>query len=190
MNEVFVYDEFGQILHGMSGMESQPFAYTGYQSDSVSETFFAQARQYNSKVGRFISQDVYKGTIDRPFTQNQYIYCWNQPLDLVDLDGRIPDFLEVIVDWFIDIGEAIAYSTTVEIEYGAGFGFRHQDGENTPMFGLLIPDGSLGWDRDVEVSFGKRAYFGLGGGFNINFNFSELRRRLQGIGSQENCELN
>ena len=31
-----------------------------------------------------------KGTIQFPFTMNHYVYCWNQPLNLVDLDGQSP----------------------------------------------------------------------------------------------------
>ena len=32
-----------------------------------------------------------KGFISMPFTLNQYGYCWNWPLDYVDLDGLQPD---------------------------------------------------------------------------------------------------
>ena len=40
---------------------------------------------------RGVSEDVVKGVATHPFTMNAYAYCWNRPLDLVDLDGREPE---------------------------------------------------------------------------------------------------
>lgn len=89
-NEVLAYDEFGQTLQSIKGLENQPFTYTGFQRDEVAETFFAQAREYNSIIGRFASEDIVRGVIYEPLTINQYVYCLNRPMDLVDLDGCIP----------------------------------------------------------------------------------------------------
>lgn len=86
--EVMGYDEFGNNLHQHTS--SQPFSYTGYQYDSVAGNYFAQARQYDSQFGRFISEDVIKGNGFYPFTMNQYSYCWNKPLNWVDPNGMEP----------------------------------------------------------------------------------------------------
>ena len=43
-------------------------------------------------MGRFISQDKIAGLTQAPFTLNQYAYVWNNPLNLVDLDGDFPIF--------------------------------------------------------------------------------------------------
>jgi len=51
---------------------------------------FAQASQYSSEQGRFVSQDKVSGIIEAPFTLNAYSYCWNNPLNVVDLDGKFP----------------------------------------------------------------------------------------------------
>ena len=37
-----------------------------------------------------MSEDLVKGSVYAPITLNQYAYCWNQPLDLIDLDGLRP----------------------------------------------------------------------------------------------------
>jgi len=42
---------------------------------------------YNQAVGRFASEDILKGDVHSPLSLNNYTYCWNQPLDFVDLDG-------------------------------------------------------------------------------------------------------
>ena len=103
------YDEFGNNLRkemdetGVSdvydkqGVE-QPFGYTGYLYDEVSSIYFAQAREYQSKTGRFIAEDVIKGNGVVPKTLNRYGYCWNSPLIWVDNDGKEPnDFFSTFV---------------------------------------------------------------------------------------------
>jgi len=49
--------------------------------------YYAQARMYNQAVGRFASEDILKGDVHSPLSLNNYTYCWNQPLDFIDLDG-------------------------------------------------------------------------------------------------------
>ena len=103
------YDEFGNNLRkemdetGVSdvydkqGVE-KPFGYTGYLYDKVSSIYFAQAREYQSKTGRFIAEDVIKGNGVVPKTLNRYGYCWNSPLIGVDNDGKEPnDFFSTFV---------------------------------------------------------------------------------------------
>ena len=85
---VFGYDDFGNEMYNQP--IKQPFTYTGYQKDDVTGTLFAQAREYMPRVGRFVSEDLVKGVIQAPFTQNHYVYCWNDPMNLVDLDGLTP----------------------------------------------------------------------------------------------------
>jgi len=87
--QTYSYNEFGQELNKNQKVV-QPFGYMGYQYDQISKTYYAQAREYNPYVSRFVSEDVIKGNGAYPFTLNQYIYCWNQPIDLVDNDGEWP----------------------------------------------------------------------------------------------------
>ncbi|MCP1103070.1 RHS repeat-associated protein [Aequitasia blattaphilus] len=91
--DVYQYDEFGNQMMNQESSIPQPFTYTGYQMDSIAGTYYAQAREYQPQVGRFISEDVIKGNGINPVTMNQYTYCWNRPMDLVDRDGKMPDGL-------------------------------------------------------------------------------------------------
>ena len=85
------YDEFGNDLTDSIGREleeagipnpytaqgeGQPFGYTGYRYDTVSGTYFAQAREYQPGTGRFCAQDVIAGNGAAPETLNRYGYCW------------------------------------------------------------------------------------------------------------------
>ncbi|MBE5932601.1 MAG: hypothetical protein E7263_04145 [Lachnospiraceae bacterium] len=59
----------------------QPFSFTGYQKDEAGEMYFAQARRYDAKAGRFVSEDRVKGNAYNPMTTNVYLYCYNQPIN-------------------------------------------------------------------------------------------------------------
>jgi len=105
--EVLGYDEFGGSLY--RSFRNQPFTFTGYQLDTVTNTYFAQAREYSPFVGRFISQDTHwnpsnmiygdelqalKGVslIPDPLAIGQshhlYTYTLGNPLNYLDLNGE------------------------------------------------------------------------------------------------------
>ena len=81
------YDEFGTDLSGNQG-QFQPFDYTGYQSDTIVGTYYAQAREYDAWRGEFTSEDVVKGSVAYLETLNAYGYCWGNPVKYVDRDGE------------------------------------------------------------------------------------------------------
>lgn len=96
------YDEFGRDAQGLEGDvktkpsydrqgEGQPFGYTGYRYDDVGGSYFAQAREYHSESGRFLAEDLARGSAIEPKTWNRYGYCWNNPVGFVDLNGRTPE---------------------------------------------------------------------------------------------------
>ena len=121
MEEIYSYDEFGQETHynqrekgqqadqfaNQQASTTQPFAYTGYQRDSVANTYYAQEREYKPEAGRFTGEDIIKGDIVYPDTINHYAYCWNSPMDLVDLDGMWPDVEKVWGTFVEKVGEGI-----------------------------------------------------------------------------------
>ncbi len=86
---IYGYDEFGNDLYGTQG-EVQPFGYTGYQKDSITNTYFAQAREYMPNLGRFFAKDRIRGNSRYPKTMNRYTYCWGAPLNFIDLNGLFP----------------------------------------------------------------------------------------------------
>lgn len=100
------YDEFGNDLgreleragipnpYTKQGDE-QPFGYTGYRYDNISNTYFAQAREYQPESGRFTAEDVIKGNGVSPITLNLYSYCLNMPLKYMDYTGKYPENEEV-----------------------------------------------------------------------------------------------
>lgn len=81
-----MYNEFGEIL---SDDEFRcDFGYTGFLYDDYIEEYYAHARMYNPKIGRFTGKDKFRGIIMSPQTLNRYTYCCNRPEDLEDDDGE------------------------------------------------------------------------------------------------------
>lgn len=87
--ERYAYGEFGERPYE-NQKRSQPFGYTSYEEDPISETYFGQNREYLARKGRFISRDMVGGNLQNPLTLNPYLYCRNRPFYYVDFDGRKP----------------------------------------------------------------------------------------------------
>jgi len=87
--DAYNWDAFGQLI-GRAGGTSTPFGYgeaSGYQADGDTGLRLLGHRYYDSRTGRFISQDpIGDGT-------NWYAYCDNNPVSHTDPLGLVcPDF--------------------------------------------------------------------------------------------------
>ena len=82
---MYGYDEFGDDTYNTQG-KCQPFGYTGYRYDNVADTYFAQAREYVARVGRFAGEDKVKS--NEILALNSYLYAYENPLKYIDLDGN------------------------------------------------------------------------------------------------------
>ena len=78
-NEALDYGVFGKLTTNPT--TPQPFGFTGYEVESVTDSYFAQARYYNPSQGRFISKDFICDGL------NYYLYTYGNPLAFVDKDG-------------------------------------------------------------------------------------------------------
>ncbi len=63
--------------------------FTAYERDNETDLDYAQARMYVNKLGRFTTIDPLMASAKtmRPESWNRYIYCYNNPLTLVDPTG-------------------------------------------------------------------------------------------------------
>ena len=149
--DAFGYDEFG-VQFGTTSCVKQPFDFTGYSTDSVSDTLFAQAREYDPVAGRFISEDLIKGFTHIPLTQNAYNYVWNNPLNLVDFNGMYPELPYGHLDPAIYCQETgIPHGASVPI--GANMDIRGELRTISDWFGHRWNDVTSWWNSNV---FGSR----------------------------------
>lgn len=81
------------------------------EDEDTTGLYYLRARYYDPTIGRFISQDSYRGNLFDPLSLNRYIYCKNNPLKYVDPSGHMANFSGVTSD---KASDTITYS---EIEY-------------------------------------------------------------------------
>ena len=126
----FGYDEFGvpdianmseeTKIQGVTG--ELPLGFTGYMRDDISDTLFAQAREYMPEIGRFMGRDILKGRVEQPRSLNEYAYCHNDPVGFVDLNGMEEEAKQNPVEFTRDymVNQSIgkgAEAVEIESEY-------------------------------------------------------------------------
>ena len=89
------------LHYGDDGLRQK---FTSYERDTETEDDFAQARYYNSKLGRFTSVDPTMASADiiNPQTFNRYVYVGNNPVNITDPTGEIWGINGNTIRWFAD----------------------------------------------------------------------------------------
>ncbi|RNB64576.1 hypothetical protein EDM55_27130 [Brevibacillus centrosporus] len=83
----YEYDTWGKVVSQTEGM-TNPFKYSGEVYDEKTGLYYLRARYYDPSVGRFISEDMYKGQVDNPLSLNRYTYVHNNPVNNIDPTGN------------------------------------------------------------------------------------------------------
>ncbi|WP_167956189.1 RHS repeat-associated core domain-containing protein [Anaerosporobacter faecicola] len=84
------YDEYGVIANPEAvSTGGNIFAYTGHVYDESTGLYYAKARYYDAEIGRFVSEDSYKGDRKELISLNQYTYGLNNPIKYTDLSGNM-----------------------------------------------------------------------------------------------------
>lgn len=83
-------DAFGNII---SRKASSFWGFAGYRTEPTGQTLYANEREYDTSIGRFLSKDPWPGVITIPLTINAYAYCLNDPINRYDPTGQIAAWL-------------------------------------------------------------------------------------------------
>lgn len=89
--KAYDYDAFG-IEVNVDKADDNPFRYCGEYYDGETGTYYLRARYYNPFIGRFITEDSYKGQADDPLSLNLYTYCQGDPVNYIDPSGHYPSY--------------------------------------------------------------------------------------------------
>jgi RHS repeat-associated protein len=71
-----------------TGSVNNNITYAGYQYDSETGLYYLNARYYDSKIARFLSEDTFSGYAADPLSLNLYTYCSNNPIIYIDPTGH------------------------------------------------------------------------------------------------------
>ena len=90
----YSYDAWGvcTVTQDSVGIATiNPFRYRGYYFDEEIGLYYLQSRYYDAGVGRFINVDgCFAWDVEKSgFTTNFYVYCENNPINQLDVNGNI-----------------------------------------------------------------------------------------------------
>jgi len=99
----YTYDAWGNqtITYSNGGASTpaqyNPFRYRGYYYDIDLGLYYLNARYYDSNTGRFINADtLISGANGSLYGYNLYVYCFNNPVSLIDENGNWPKWMEKV----------------------------------------------------------------------------------------------
>jgi RHS repeat-associated protein len=195
----YMYEPFGAIhLFEQDVVIDNSFKFTGQYYDSEIDQYDLRARQYYPRIQSFTSKDPVAGKFDEPISLHVYLYCGNNPINFVDLDGKWAVVLSGSVDVMLStgiVGKA-ASSGLNSIEGGLGY----QSMMRQALIGLLLNDidAGVGGEGGAGIAFGhgEDGWFfgslqylaggggitnGTGGALNFNFGISPDAQKLDDL---------
>ena len=103
----YTYDPWGYIVSITDGEGNNiagnanhianinPLRYRGYMYDTETGLYYLQSRYYDPATGRFINADAPEmlGANETVLSYNLYAYCENNPVNMVDYTGEIPQWI-------------------------------------------------------------------------------------------------
>ena len=119
---------------------------TGKEYDSFTGLYFYHFRWYDPVVGRFTSRSPLL-----PWEESAYVYCENDPVNLVDVDGVLP--------WYLELFEGIS-------DFAYGFSDVLLFGQFDELIGLVERGTGMEIMDQCLLNKGSRSYeAGRWGGF-------------------------
>jgi RHS repeat-associated protein len=74
------------------------YKFAGYEYDSETGNYYAYARYYSPRLGRFMSPDPLGGDVSNPQSLNRYAYVVNNPTNWTDPSGAaaLPSYMQLM----------------------------------------------------------------------------------------------
>ena len=88
LSAAYDYTDFGETTELTGNGFDNQICYTGGIYDEETGLYYLNARYYDPEIGRFISQDSYRGELEDPGQWHLYAYCANNPINYTDPSGH------------------------------------------------------------------------------------------------------
>ena len=86
----YTYDAWGNVLSESGTLAHiNRFRYRSYYFDEETWLYYLQSRYYDPALGRFINADAFASTGQGVLGNNMFAYCGNNPVNIIDPDGRM-----------------------------------------------------------------------------------------------------
>ena len=98
----YVYSPWGEVISAEGDLaEINPLRYRGYYYDSETGFYYLRSRYYDPENHRFINADSIDAILSAgDMGCNMYSYCYNSPINQVDENGRLPQWVKDGCSWF------------------------------------------------------------------------------------------
>jgi len=98
----YTYKPFGELFEKPGEDETEEnvtnsFKFTGQYYDSEIGQYYLRARQYDPYLARFSARDPVRGKFQHPLTVHMYLYCLNDPINLIDPSGAAFESLSLMM---------------------------------------------------------------------------------------------
>lgn len=109
ITDTYNYDAFGALISS-TGSTPNDYLFMGEQFDTNLGFYYLRARYLNPFNGRFVTRDMYEGSVFDPLTLHKYLYVANDPVNKIDPSGMMS---------VLDLEEAQEVNGEVETEQAA-----------------------------------------------------------------------
>lgn len=87
----YFYDPWGKLDTAISNSTvTNIYRFAGYAEDAILGQYHCNARQYDPVLGVFTAIDPVRGGFKEPLTLHPYLYCINDPINILDPTGESP----------------------------------------------------------------------------------------------------
>ena len=98
-----------------------PLRYRGYVYDIETKLYYLQSRYYNPEWGRFLNADnLLPSPSGNILGNNLFVYCLNNPINMSDHTGNLPDWVNTGVKIFAVIAIVVATALVITGTGGTG----------------------------------------------------------------------
>ncbi|MBI0164981.1 RHS repeat domain-containing protein [Snodgrassella sp. M0351] len=133
------YNAFGNALLSSKPDSTIKHRYVGEYLDQDSGFYHLRARDYDPKIGRFVSRDSFEGVRNNPITLNPYLYAHAESVNIIDPSGYMGliDINVSMMNSLQTVGTRMAYFMNLYDKVQAVSGFIELISGTNSIMGVI-----------------------------------------------------